>query len=370
MKKHSKLLCAILTVCMMLTVLPLAAFAAEPVSFSDVKGHWAEDYIVYVSNELSADGKQYIIGGYSDGTFKPDTNITRGAVAAILDRSEGFPRTNKAKDFPDVAKDHVFYENIMACADNGVINGYGDGQFKPGNSITRQAAVAMIARCAMTDKEYKEFANAADCQKILSARFKDSDQISKDFYAEICFLIQYGNLQGYKDGTLRPGNNITRAEFVKLLFGLVRGDGTPVVPGKTYTLDIAVSDGKNDMSASAKLLTNESNFVATVMQQLIASRDELDKKFPDSGFGASVDKIIDLYNKDSKDGWTADEQKEWVTCIADELGDAEGDYMLVSAALDTGATLSDLNCDTYTATVKNAAGTQYNVTVTISQTAA
>lgn len=370
MKKYSKLLCAILTVCMMLTILPFGAFAATPASFKDVKGHWAEDYIVYMSNTISKDGKQYIIGGYADGTFKPDTYITRGAVAAILDRADGFTRTNKTKDFPDVAKDNVFYANIMACADNGVINGYKDGTFKPANNITRQAAIAMIARCAMTEANYKEFANAAECQKFLAATYTDWTQISQDFYAEICFLAKYGNLQGYKDGTMRPQNNITRAEFVKLLFGLVRGDGTPVVPGKTYTLGITVSDGKNTETASAKLLTSKSNFVAEVMQQLIAKRGDLEKKFDGNGLGVSVDKVIAVYNKDKEGGWTSAEKTEWMKVLKAEFGEASGDGMLINAALNTDSTLADLNCTTYTANFKDSAGTQYTVSIVICQTAA
>ena len=86
MKKCSKLLCAILTVCMMLTILPLGALAENEahVSFTDTNGHWAEKYITYWANTLSKDGTQYVIGGYPDGSFMPDANIPAARLRQYL----------------------------------------------------------------------------------------------------------------------------------------------------------------------------------------------------------------------------------------------------------------------------------------------
>lgn len=372
MKKYSKLLCAILTLCMILTVLPFGVLAASdnPVSFTDVKGHWAEDFIVYWSNTTAVNGEGYVIGGYADKTFKPDACITRGAAAAILDRAAGFERTNATKDFPDVVKDSTFYANIMACADNGVINGYNDGTFRPQSNITRQAAIAMIARCAMGDDDYKEFSNAADCRKILD-KFEDADKISSNFYAEICFLMTYGNLQGYNDGTLRPENNITRAEFIKLLFTITNGAGTPVVPGKTYNLEVSVTDGENTVKVSADKLTSDTIFVSEMLSLAVENRDKFGEKFASSDLEKSIETCCAIYAADSMDGkWSDKELTDWLDNFEASFGEAEADIVLILAALDPEATLGDMACNTYTASMKDAAGVQYTLTVTISESAA
>ena len=373
MKKQSKILCAILTVCMMLTILPLGVLAAsnEPVNFSDIDTSKLKDYILYWANEPAIDGgdAQYVIGGYPDGTFKPNDNITRGAAAAILDRAFGFDSTGKVTEFSDVAKDNVFYTNIMTCAENKVVNGYEDGSFKPSANISRQAAIAMIARCAMTEDDYKEFSDDAACKEIL-AKFSDASAISDKFYAEFCFLVEYGNLEGYEDGSVKPGDSITRAQFVKLLYSIAYGNGMPVVPGKNYTLEVSVAAGDKTVKASADQLGSKSVLVTEILKLAEAKREELEEAFPSEEMSALINDCADTYAEYSKDGWTDEEVLAWINYIGENFGEAEGDMILILAGLDPEACLSELSCDTYTLVMKDSEGTEYTLTVTVSETAA
>ena len=373
MKKQSKILCAILIVCMMLTILPLGVLAAsdEPVNFSDIDTSKLKDYILYWANEPAIDGGdvQYVIGGYPDGTFKPNDNITRGAAAAILDRAFGFDSTGKVTEFSDVAKDNVFYTNIMTCAENKVVNGYEDGSFKPSANISRQAAIAMIARCAMTEDDYKEFSDDAACKEIL-AKFSDASAISDKFYAEFCFLVEYGNLEGYEDGSVKPGDSITRAQFVKLLYSIAYGNGTPVVPGKNYTLEVSVTAGGKTVKATADQLSSKSVLVTEILKLAEAKREELEEAFPSEEMSALINDCADTYAEYSKDGWTDEEVLAWIDYIGDNFGEAEGDMILILAGLDPEACLSELSCDTYTLVMKDSEGTEYTLTVTVSETTA
>lgn len=366
-KKYSKLICTILTVCIMLTILPFCAFAAsdKSVSFNDIKGSWAEEYILYWSNTLSKDGKSYVIGGYADGSFRPDENITRGAVAAILDRAYGFSESGATKDFNDVPKTNTFYKNIMACADNGVINGYADGSFKPANSITRQAAIAMIARCAMTQDNYKQYSDKGACKKILSAKFKDAGLISEQFYAEFCYMCNYGNLEGYGDGTVRPGQNITRAQFVKLLYSSINGGGgggSSVVPGKTYTLKATLSDGNKSISASVTKLESDASIVEELMGIAVANSSDISKAFPSPAGSKSLNAFISYYKICNESGWNSTTKAEWKECIS-----ATGDSAIINACYDpeSSTAISTLSCNrAYKVDITDDAGT-YELTVTL-----
>lgn len=362
MKKWSKLLCAVLTVCMMLSALPFGAFA-DSVSFSDTKGNWAEEYILYWANTRAKDGRGYVIGGYPDGSFRPGDNITRGAVAAILDRAYGFTANGKTRDFSDVPKSNTFYRDIMACADNGVINGYSDGSFKPANSITRQAAIAMIARCAMTADDYAKFSDSAACKTLLSKRFSDWSGISGQFYAEFCYLCTYGNLEGYSDGTVRPNQNITRGQFVKLLYSIThQTNPDPAAQGETYTLKASLISGDTMVSANVTKLQSGARIVEELMGLAVANSEEINTAFPSSSGMKSLDAYITIYEMCSEGGWNENTKAKWNECIS-----VTGDDAIISACADpqSEAEIGSLSCGrVYKVTITDDART-YELNVTL-----
>lgn len=110
-------------------------------AFSDVAGHWAEQQIY----KLVACG---IVNGFEDGTFKPETYITRGQAAMIACNMLLYCGI-KMKDgsgFPDTAG-HYAERHIKTLQSFGVVNGYEDGTFKPDNEITRGQAAMIVANC-------------------------------------------------------------------------------------------------------------------------------------------------------------------------------------------------------------------------------
>ena len=84
------------------------------------------------------------IGGYSDGTFGGDRYITRAQFVAILMRAVG-DRTGTAS-FTDVPASHWAARYIAAAADAGWIGGYSDGSFRPDQYITRAQVAAILNR--------------------------------------------------------------------------------------------------------------------------------------------------------------------------------------------------------------------------------
>ena len=106
--------------------------------FKDVKaGDWYKTAVDIMA-------KQGIVKGYEDGTFRPNQPITRREFAAIAARYAG--NLDTWKTFRDVPPTDWAYKLINRVAGAGWINGYEDGTFRPNNNITRAEVVAIVNR--------------------------------------------------------------------------------------------------------------------------------------------------------------------------------------------------------------------------------
>ena len=101
-----------------------------------------------------------VVGGYTDGTFKPQGTLTRGAAAKIicnliLGTTTADALTADAAPYKDVATTNVFAPYIAYCAKEGIISGYADGTFRPAATLTGYAFMKMLlgALGLQADKE-------------------------------------------------------------------------------------------------------------------------------------------------------------------------------------------------------------------------
>lgn len=90
-----------------------------------------------------------VINGYEDGTFKPENKITRAEVCTIISRAipqgKSSVETMRLNDeFADVQNWQWFYDDVLKMSDFGIVNGYGDGTFRPENDITYQEYIKML----------------------------------------------------------------------------------------------------------------------------------------------------------------------------------------------------------------------------------
>ena len=90
-----------------------------------------------------------IVDGYSDGSFRPDGSLTRGAAAKIICNLILGPTTASALSastapFKDVPTTNNFAGYITYCAQQGIISGYGDGTFRPTGTLTGNAFMKML----------------------------------------------------------------------------------------------------------------------------------------------------------------------------------------------------------------------------------
>ncbi len=132
MKNLKKVLALVVALTM---VLGTVSFA----SFSDV----AEDSDVYTAVQTLS--SLSILNGYEDGTFGPEKDITRAEFATVVCRALGLGNPAKgATQFADVPADHWAAGYINLVAGQGIVNGYGDGNFGPEDNVTYEQAVKML----------------------------------------------------------------------------------------------------------------------------------------------------------------------------------------------------------------------------------
>lgn len=110
--------------------LPIDENAKNTDVFNDTNGHSLEKYIVAV--------KEAGIFGGDKGYFYPQEPITRAQVAKVVVNAFGIePNLNYIVTFSDIDNTHWAWEWINALSSNKIVNGYSDGEFKPGESVTR-----------------------------------------------------------------------------------------------------------------------------------------------------------------------------------------------------------------------------------------
>jgi hypothetical protein len=78
------------------------------------------------------------VSGYGDNTFRPFNNTTRGQLAKIVVLAKGWPIfTPASPTFTDVQEDHPFFQFVETAYNQGIISGYSDATFRPYNDVTR-----------------------------------------------------------------------------------------------------------------------------------------------------------------------------------------------------------------------------------------
>ncbi|MEK5184026.1 S-layer homology domain-containing protein [Solibacillus sp. FSL W7-1324] len=129
---------------------------------------------------------------------------TAAAVAASV-VAVAAPIAPEASTFKDVPSSHQFFDAIKSLSDRGIINGYQDGTFKPGQNLTRGQAAKIIAGVL-----------GLDTTNVINPNFKDIPT-THQYYGAIAALKQAGIIDGYEDGTFRQGANIQRNHVAKII---------------------------------------------------------------------------------------------------------------------------------------------------------
>lgn len=171
---------------------------ATNAEFADMAEHWAKDAV----KSLSQSG---IIGGFPDGTFKPDESVTRAQFTVMVAKALKIESDEKS-DLSDVLEGSWYEKSVNAAVKAGIIGGMGDGKFCPDEYIKRQDALLIL---------YRAFGEKLE--KGEGKTFADSEKISDYAKEAIKHLSAAGIANGTDTGEIMPLDATSRAEVAAML---------------------------------------------------------------------------------------------------------------------------------------------------------
>jgi hypothetical protein len=174
---------------------------------------------------------QAIVGGFGDGMFHPDYNVSRGQLAKMVSNSVGYMDVVSGQTYADVPPTHTFYAYIERLSRHGVIGGYPCGG--PGEACGTGNKPYFRSTVAATRGQIaKIVSNAAGISEAVSGQTYQDVPPSFDvssFYLYIERLSHLGVMGGYPCGSpgevcgpgnkpyFRPGANATRGQTTKIV---------------------------------------------------------------------------------------------------------------------------------------------------------
>ena len=210
-KAISILLCAALFA--VFCAAPAGAVSLHP--FSDVvPGSWYEQGVLYVY-------EKGIMVGTSKTEFSPNADTTRAMIVTILYRLEGSPDIESTDSFTDVPADEWYSDAVSWAAQEGIVNGYGNGKFGPQDSITRQQLAAILYR-------YTAYKGASVSANGWASSFPDISNVSAWAVAAMQWAVKERYITGSPvNGQvfLLPEASASRAQIATILMRyLTSGD--------------------------------------------------------------------------------------------------------------------------------------------------
>lgn len=171
------------------------------IRFSDVQ---PADYFYDAVHYLYCAG---VISGYSDNTFRPYDNTSRGQLCKIVALAKGWPvECPQSGHFSDVTPDNVFYCFIETAYSHGVISGYSDGTFHPEGDISRGQLCKIVV-----------LAKGWEINTSGGPHFSDVPA-TNNFYSFIETAYHHGIISGHSDGTFHPADSATRGQISKIVY--------------------------------------------------------------------------------------------------------------------------------------------------------
>lgn len=165
-----------------------------------------------------------VIRGFGDGTFRPEDTVTRAQFAKMLADALGLEATEQKATLADQESIPAWASDaVHAAMQAGIIKGYSEQGailFKPEQTITRAEMSVMIAR-ALKYMQQEYGANLATLDGQSAPTFADQATIPSWAVDAVNEAVANGIIQGYGNGSFRSGGDATRAEAAVMLFKML-----------------------------------------------------------------------------------------------------------------------------------------------------
>ena len=188
----------LLVLCMLVSLMPMTALAADS-GFKDVPADaWYADALAWAV-------EAGITTGNGDGGFSPAATCTRAHAVTFLWRAAGEPAPeNEKSSFKDVRKNAYYHDAVLWAAEQGITEGYADGEFKPNRQCTREQFVTFLWR--------------AEGQPAMDGKLAFADVAEGAYYYDaILWAAEQGITEGVSADRFGVGALCSRAHVVSFL---------------------------------------------------------------------------------------------------------------------------------------------------------
>ena len=178
---------------------------SQEMKFKDVSPNdWFYSSVMYVN-------KNGLMTGLNETEFGPVQSLARAQFAMILYRMNGSPAVDYTNKFKDVSAGIWYTDPIMWASNKGVVTGYSNGNFGPGDNINREQMAVMMYRYAKTQ-------GCDVSASVALGNYKDGANVSGFAKQAMQWCVAEGIITGKYNGTqLDPQGNAIRAECATII---------------------------------------------------------------------------------------------------------------------------------------------------------
>ena len=157
-----------------------------------------------------------LMNGVGRDYFAPNATLDRATLATVLYREAGEPAAKGTASFTDIAEGQWYTDAVNWAAEQGVVNGYPDGTFRPEAPITRQEMATMLYR--YWKLQGGKYAPKAD----VLANYQDRGEVADWALEAMSWTVQSGIIVGMTPTTLNPAGSATRAQVALVLVNYLK----------------------------------------------------------------------------------------------------------------------------------------------------
>jgi hypothetical protein len=208
--------------------------AADTPPFTDIDALSDEKFIaIWDLHELG------VINGFTDGTFRPNSVLTRGQAALMFFNTGWYPAA-EGVGFPDV-KNERYIDAVSAMKSEGIFQGHKSGNFGLTDQLTReQMATALVRAFGLEPIEG------------VDVELGDLDKVNERHRADVSTLYQHGITLGNREGNYNPTGTVNRGDFALFMHRAIMNELSPSIDTSTATV---VDNG--DQTATITVTVND-----------------------------------------------------------------------------------------------------------------
>ena len=300
-----KFLSLVLALAMTLSLVTISAGAKDFTDDSEITYKEAVDVI-------SALG---VVDGYTDGDFRPDDVLTRGAAAKIICNLILGPTTASALSagtapFKDVPVTNTFAGYITYCSQQGIISGYADGTFRPTGTLSGNAFMKMLLGALGYDSSIEGYTGANWQVSVIKQamgiglddgndEFVGSKAVTRQEAALYAFnmlqstMVEYDQQNTIVVGDITINTTSSRKDVTNSDKNETIADDNKMQFAERYFSDLKLSDGTDDFARPANVWRLKAEKIGTYAKEADAtytSKVAVDEIYADLDLGSTVDK--------------------------------------------------------------------------------